>query len=160
MDNKSFSLYLELRSKIQQYQTEIGFKCLRCDYGCCERNIERIPILPYDIKLMKREDIDLNGIRQFGSSGYSLRREATLNHCYYYNKPNQACRVHNCKPIYCLSFPFPFKFRAVHYLGRVINDYNELLFPNPYCTWIKQNEDYVSVENQSAEDIRRLIEQL
>lgn len=160
MSKKSFSLYLELRTKIQQYQTEIGFKCLRCDYGCCERNIEQIPILPHDVRLMKIKECDLRGINEFGTSGYSLRRDTTLSHCYYYNTTKQACMIHDWKPLYCLSFPFTFKYREVHYLGKIIDNYNELLFPNPFCTWIKQKEDNLLVENHLAKEIRSLIDKI
>ena len=160
MNTNNFEIYLELRKKIREYQAKVGFQCLRCDYGCCERNIERIPILKEDIVLLKREDIDLTGTRSFSSDEYCLRRDQSMDHCYYFNQETQACTIHNCKPLYCLSYPFNFKIKEVQFFGKVRNEYNEMLFPNPYCTWIKEKGEPTNLENPIGKEIRELIDRL
>lgn len=160
MDTNNFKIYLELRQKMQQYQEEVGFECLQCEYGCCKRNIERIPILREDITLLKRENIDLAGVKSFNFDAYCLRRDPSMNHCYYFNQETQACTIHNYKPLYCLSYPFSFKIKNVHYLGKIVDNYNEVLFPNPFCTWIKENGKPTNLENSLGKMIRKLIRQL
>lgn len=160
MENKRFKLYLDLRKKIKQYQHFVRFKCLRCIDGCCEHNIEKIPILKEDVKLLKSKGTDLDGIRSFNNSAYSLQRNNTLSHCYYLDKENHACTIHKYKPIYCLSYPFTFKLKEVQYLGKIVDDYNKILFPNPYCAWIKACDKDINFDNEIAREIRNLIDKM
>jgi Fe-S-cluster containining protein len=160
MNKYSYETYLELREKIQQYQDKLGFECLRCKEGCCERNIERIPVLAEDVNLMKENGVELSGIERYQSSEFCLRRDPSLSHCYYFNREAHACTIHKHKPLYCLSYPFTFKLKEVRFLGKQVNEYHEVLFPNPFCRWIKEEGEPSNLENSLAKRIRALLEQM
>ncbi len=160
MDKSTFSNYLKLRERIGKFLSKVGFRCLRCKENCCERNIERIPLFPEDIKLMKENGLNLSGITSHSGKVYSLRRNKELNHCYYYSPEKRACGIHKHNPIYCLSYPFTFQFKAVYHLGKPLDGYNRLFFPNPFCSWVKESEPDIDPNSDHVKKIQKRINQL
>ena len=74
MNNKISPIYKTIRKKIVMLQAKIGFQCLKCQKTCCNRNIERIPVLEGDYKLFKQNKADLKGIHRYETGQCHLKR--------------------------------------------------------------------------------------
>jgi Fe-S-cluster containining protein len=158
MENKISPIYKTIREKIVTLQEKVDFQCLKCSKTCCSRNIERIPLLEGDYKLLEQNKADLTGIHRYETGQCHLRRALENKYCYYYNEESGLCTIHFFKPLYCLMFPFDFKLVPTIFQGKPVKKLKRLYFPNPYCRWVKEKYNKKTMDKKQVTKIQNLIE--
>ncbi|MFO8017303.1 MAG: YkgJ family cysteine cluster protein [Promethearchaeia archaeon] len=159
MGEKNSSLYKIIREKILELQRKAKFECLQCKKSCCTRNIERIPLLKGDYELLLNNEADLGGVKLYETGQCHLLRLYKKNHCYYYDKKEGLCTIHEIKPLYCFAFPFDFKLVNMTFQGKPVNLLRSIYFPNSYCTWVEEEYKKQNLDQSLAEEVRDLIRQ-
>ena len=115
-----------LKEKFDLFISDLGFKCLRCESGCCElvRVNDRLSsgIVKEDFILLRKNKFDINGciglidrevrenLRGFCIKELKTVKDAAtgLTRCYYFDSNKKACTIYDYRPLFCYLYPFSF----------------------------------------------------
>ncbi len=153
MELKKKKVYKLIREELKKLSSELNFSCEGCKSNCCEGPPEDLPLLKEDFKLLKENNCDLSGINvKFENEKYQFARlrRGPENLCYYFDMRSKRCKIHNYKPIICLSFPFTCDLSKIELK----------LFLNYACEWVRAKEKFGEqiVQNEIVKRIDSLIE--
>ena len=128
-ENRVFYFYNLIKEKFKLFISNLRFKCMRCEDGCCRlvhvNNKISSGIVKEDFIQLRKNNIDTKGCislideeiisstRGFYIKELKTKMEATgLTYCYYYDLNKRLCKIYNDRPLFC--YLFPFSLHSVH----------------------------------------------
>ncbi len=145
--------YKLIREELKKLSSELNFSCEGCKNNCCEGPPEDLPLLKEDFKPLKENKCNLSGIYiKFENEKYQFAhlKRGPENLCYYFDMRSKRGKIHNHKPIICLSLSFTCDLSKV----------GLKLFLNYACEWVRAKIKFGEsmVQNKIVKRIDSLIE--
>ena len=122
-NNRAYYFYKLLKEKFDKFISDLGFKCLRCERGCCElvRVNDKLSsgMVEEDFIQLRKNKIDMKGCidlidneirnntRGFYAKELKIMKDdaKNLTRCYYYDSNKRSCKIYDNRPLFCYLFP-------------------------------------------------------